>query len=65
LTLSEGRSSARLDGCWHSRYVNLHASGKRILRVQRIAILGSPLNELTGFYLAIDCLTPVFGGELT
>jgi hypothetical protein len=26
-------------------------------RGQRAAILASPLHELTGFYLAVDCLT--------
>jgi hypothetical protein len=28
-----------------------------------MAILGSPLRELTGFYLAVDCLTAGCGGE--
>jgi hypothetical protein len=27
-------------------------------RGQRVAILASPLHELTGFYLAVDCLAP-------
>jgi hypothetical protein len=32
---------------------------------QRAAILASPLHELTGFYLAVDCLTPNCRGERT
>ncbi len=32
-------------------------------RGQRVAILGSPLHELTGFYVAVDCLAPGCGGE--
>jgi hypothetical protein len=34
-------------------------------RGQRVAILGSPLHELTGFYLAVDCLAPGCNGERT
>ena len=32
-------------------------------RGQRIAILASPLSELVGFNLTVDCLTPGCGGE--
>ena len=32
-------------------------------RGQRIAILASQLHELTGFYLAVDCLAPSCNGE--
>jgi hypothetical protein len=32
-------------------------------RGQRTAILASPLHELTGFYLAVDCLAPCCKGE--
>lgn len=32
-------------------------------RGQRAAILGSPLAELTGFALVVDCLAPDCGGE--
>jgi len=32
-------------------------------RGQRVAILGSPLHELSGFYVAVDCLTPRCRGE--
>jgi hypothetical protein len=38
---------------------NASASG------QRAAILASPLHELTGFYLAVDCLAPRCNGERT
>jgi hypothetical protein len=34
-------------------------------RGQRAAILASPLHELTGFYLAVDCLAPRCSGERT
>jgi hypothetical protein len=34
-------------------------------RGQRTGILGSPLKELTGYYLAVDCLSPGCGGERT
>ena len=30
---------------------------------QRVAILASPLHDLTGFYLAVDCLAPQCNGE--
>jgi hypothetical protein len=32
-------------------------------RGQRAAILASPLHELTGFYLAVDCLASGCNGE--
>jgi hypothetical protein len=38
---------------------------KRLRPWQRVAILASPLHELTGFYLAVDCLTPECNGERT
>ena len=34
-------------------------------RGQRVAILASPLSELTGFMLAVDCQSGVCGGERT
>jgi hypothetical protein len=34
-------------------------------RGQRAASLASPLHELTGFYLAVDCLAPRCNGERT
>ena len=34
-------------------------------RGQRAAILASPLHELTGFYLAVDCLTSDCARERT
>jgi hypothetical protein len=34
-------------------------------RRQRAVILRSPLHELTGFCLAVDCLAPGCGGERT
>jgi hypothetical protein len=35
------------------------AAANASARGQRAAILASPLHELTGFYLAVDCLTEV------
>jgi hypothetical protein len=32
---------------------------------QRVAILASPLHELTGFHLAVDCLASGCNGERT
>jgi hypothetical protein len=40
-----------------------HAAANASARGQRIAIQGSPLHELTGLYLAVDCLTAGCGGE--
>ena len=34
------------------------AAAKASARAQRVAILASPLPELTGFCLAVDCLNP-------
>jgi hypothetical protein len=34
------------------------AAANASARGQRAAILASPLHELTGFYLAVDCLAP-------
>jgi hypothetical protein len=41
------------------------AAANASARGQRIAILASPLHELTGFYLAVDCLAPCCKGERT
>jgi hypothetical protein len=41
------------------------AAANASARGQRLAILASPLHELTGFYLAVDCLTPRCNGERT
>jgi hypothetical protein len=39
------------------------AAANASARGQRLAILGSPLHELAGFYLSVDCLTAGCGGE--
>jgi hypothetical protein len=39
------------------------AAANASARGQRTAILSSPLRELTGFCLAVDCLTPGCRGE--
>ena len=41
------------------------AAANASARGQRAAILGSPLAKLTGFCLAVDCLTPGCAGERT
>jgi hypothetical protein len=41
------------------------AAANASARGQRAAILASPLHELTGFYLAVDCLAPLCNGERT
>ena len=41
------------------------AAANASARGQRAAILASPLSELTGFNLSVDCLTPGCGGERT
>src|SRR4029077_6995155 len=41
------------------------AAANASARGQRAAILASPLHELTGFYLAVDCLTSGCNGERT
>ena len=41
------------------------AAANASARGQRAAILASPLSELSGFCLAVDCLTPGCGGERT
>ena len=41
------------------------AAANASARGQRAAILSSPLHELTGFHLAVDCLSPGCGGERT
>ena len=39
------------------------AAANASAREQRTAILASPLHELTGFHLAVDCLAPRCNGE--
>src|SRR3984957_17404964 len=39
------------------------AAANASARGQRAAILASPLHELTGFYLSVDCLAPRCNGE--
>ena len=51
-------SAARVDQSAYSRYAPNMAAANALARGQRVAILASPLHELTGFYLAVDCLTP-------
>jgi hypothetical protein len=46
-------------------YVPQMAAANASARGQRAAILASPLHELTGFYLAVDCLAPRCNGERT
>jgi hypothetical protein len=41
------------------------AAANASARGQRSAILASPLRDLTGFYLAVDCLASGRGGELS
>jgi hypothetical protein len=41
------------------------AAANASARGQRAAIIASPLHELTGFYLAVDCLAPRCNGERT
>jgi hypothetical protein len=41
------------------------AAANASARGQRAAILASPLHELTGFYLAVDCLAAECRGERT
>ena len=56
-------SGGRLDRCGCSLYVLAMAAANASARGQRAAILASPLHELTGFYLAVDCLAPGCNGE--
>jgi hypothetical protein len=42
-----------------------HGCRQCLARGQRVAILASPLRELTGFLLAVDCLAPGCNGERT
>ena len=46
-----------------SRTVPAMAAANASARGQRAVILASPLHELTGFYLAVDCLAPKCNGE--
>ena len=62
LDAKPGRS-ARFDGILCSLYVPAMAAANASARGQRAAILASPLHELTGFYLAVDCLAPRCNGE--
>ena len=39
------------------------AAANASARGQRVAILARPLHELTGFYLAVDCLAVECSGE--
>jgi hypothetical protein len=41
------------------------AAAKASARGQRVAILSSPLGELTGFSLVVNCGAPACGGERT
>ena len=41
------------------------AAANASARGQRVAVLASPLSELTGFCLAVDCLTRGCSGERT
>jgi hypothetical protein len=41
------------------------AAANASARGQRSAILASPLHELIGFYLAVDCMSPGCRGERT
>ena len=57
-------------GLWHgfdrplgSLYVLNMAAANASARGQRVAILASPLHELTGLYLAVDCRAPGCHGE--
>jgi hypothetical protein len=60
--LAQG-SICRLDRSMRSLYVLRMAAANASARGQRAAILASPLHELTGFLLAVDCLAPGCNGE--
>ena len=55
----------RLDRHQSSLYVLTMAAANASARGQRAAILASPLHELTGFCLAVDCLAVECRGERT
>jgi hypothetical protein len=57
------KAQLRLDSGFVVRYLFPMASANASRREQRIAILASPLSELVGFNLTVDCLTPGCGGE--
>jgi hypothetical protein len=60
------RDFARFDCIQCSRYVlSIMAAANASARGQRAAILASPLSELTGFNLAVDCLSPGWSRERT
>ena len=48
-----------------SLYLLGMAAANASARGQRVAILTSPLHELTGFHLAVDCLASSCNGEWT
>jgi hypothetical protein len=53
----------RFDRCGCSHYVPTMAAANASARGQRVAILASPLHELAGFLLAVDCLAPGCNGR--
>ena len=55
--------SHRFDRPLRSLYVLEMAAANASARGQRVAILTSPLHELTGFYLAVDCRSADCRGE--
>jgi hypothetical protein len=59
-----GRAS-RFDQPAYSLYVLTMAAANASARGQRVAILTSPLRELTGLYLAVDCLAAGCNGVRT
>jgi hypothetical protein len=59
------RSDLRLDPNLCSLYVLSMPAANASTRGQRIAILASPLTELTGFALTVDCRGPRCAGERT
>ena len=56
MTEQAPRSDSPAPSC--SLYVLTMAAANASARGQRVAILASPLHELTGFCLAVDCLNP-------
>ena len=60
------RLGVRFDRPRCSRYVlSIMAAANASARGQRAAIIASPLRELTGFNLAVDCLSPGCARERT
>jgi hypothetical protein len=67
-TLRAALTFPSLPGCQIRRNLefaicSVMAAANASARGQRAAILASPLHELTGFYLAVDCLAPRCNGE--